>query len=535
MTIFRQLRDRVTAPAVLILALSRAKLSVMRKLALQTVWCFVFISVVSGARHDSSTLYVSPSGNDANPGTINRPLKTIQRAADIARPGTTVYVRGGLYCQRLRVTSGGSQEGGFVTFRSQLGERAILDGSCLNVGEGDYALVEVINVSFVRVQKLEIRNLRTSDYQSVPWGIRVAGAGSHIEILENDVHNIEHNFLGRGRPVNGLGIGVYGTDGTKPISDLVIDGNQVHHLKTGSSESLVVNGNVSGFRITRNDVHDNNNIGIDVIGFERTAPDPMVDRARDGVVSENRVYDITSRGNLGDAPNSDGIYVDGGTRILIERNVVHDVDYGIELASEHYDGDTSHVTARNNLVYSCHASGFAIGGYDLKRGHTIDVTIINNTIYKNDTWGTGGGEFLMQFYMSRNTFKNNVVYIGDHGKLMTSRSGASEGVPTVVIDHNLYYFSRGPGALTGSFDAKAFASFAQYVKQTGNDLNSIFADPEFVDPSSGDFHLKPDTQARGKGENVGPDVVGSQDLDGYPRVQDGKIDVGCYQTRSSEA
>ena len=33
----------------------------------------------------STTYYVSPSGNDSNPGTINEPLKTIQRAADVLR------------------------------------------------------------------------------------------------------------------------------------------------------------------------------------------------------------------------------------------------------------------------------------------------------------------------------------------------------------------------------------------------------------------------------------------------------------------
>jgi hypothetical protein len=501
----------------------------------KTICLVVSVAAIYCAGQATSTLYVSPSGNDSNPGTVARPLKTIQHAANLAKPGTTVYIAGGIYCERLRITSGGSQEGGFVTFRSQPGERAILDGSCLTVAEGEDPLVELANVSFVRVQELEIRNLRTSDYRSVPWGIRVAGAGSHIEILQNDVHHIEQNSSGRAHPGNGFGIGVYGTDAKMPISDLVIDGNQVHHLKTGSSESLVVNGNVRGFRIARNVVHDNNNIGIDVIGFEHTAPDPAVDRARDGVVSENRVYDITARTNPGEhnEPNSDGIYVDGGTRILIERNVVHDVDFGIELASEHLDGDTSHVTARNNLVYSCHTSAFAIGGYDLKRGHTLDVAIVNNTIYKNDTWGTGNGEFLTQFYMARNIFKNNIVYVGEHGKLMTSRSGPIGSEPTVVMDHNLYYFSGGPGALTGSFDAKAFAGFEQYLKQTGNDLHSVFADPQFADPSSGDFHLKPATPARGKGENLGADVVGSQDLDGHPRTQDGKIDIGCYQVGSS--
>jgi len=43
--------------------------------------------------------------------------------------------------------------------------------------------------------------------------------------------------------------------------------NEVHHLKTGSSESLVVNGNVTNFRITHNVVTTTISIGIDVIGF----------------------------------------------------------------------------------------------------------------------------------------------------------------------------------------------------------------------------------------------------------------------------
>jgi hypothetical protein len=110
--------------------------------------------------------------------------------------------------------------------------------------------------------------------------------------LESWLAQVEQNFQGRddpGRGGNGFGIAVYGTDANAPISELVIDGNEVHHLKTGSSESLVVNGNVTNFRITHNIVHDNNNIGIDVIGFERTAPNPSVDQARDGVVSENLV------------------------------------------------------------------------------------------------------------------------------------------------------------------------------------------------------------------------------------------------------
>jgi Right handed beta helix region len=478
-----------------------------------------------------SGLYVSTDGKDSNPGTIERPLETIQHAADIAKPGTTVYMRGGVYCQQLKISSSGNTREGFITFRSQPGEHAVLDGGCLKLAEGDAGMVELANVSFVRVQGIEVRNFRTNDYRIVPWGIRVSGGGSHIQVLQNNVHHIEQlaSSTVPGRGANGLGIGVYGTDAKVPITDLVIEGNEVHHLKTGLSESLVVNGNVAGFRIAKNVVHDNNNIGIDVIGFERVAPDPAVDQARDGVVSENSVYDITSRGNLADYPDSDGIYIDGGTRILIERNVVHDVDYGIEMASEHLDGSTSHVIARNNLVYSCHAAGIAIGGYDLKRGTTQDAVIVNNTLYRNDTWRTGTGEFLMQFYLRNNVFKNNIVYVGGHGKAMTSKSAHADDVPGVIMDHNLYYFPAGPKAASWSFDKKDFGSFEAYVRATGNDQHSLFVDPLFVDAASSNFHLQPDSRGRSSGEKLGARLTGDQDLDGRPRIRGTKIDIGCYE------
>ena len=482
---------------------------------------------------DRLVLYVSTDGKDSNPGTIERPLQTVQHAADIAKPGTTVNIRGGVYCQQLVVKVSGNAQEGFITFRSEPGERAVLDGACLKPPEDDTAMVELDSVSFVRVQGLELRNYRTSDPRSVPWGIRVHGSGSHIEILHNNVHHIEQNFKrqrGLHPGANGVGIGVYGTDARTPITDLVIDGNEVHHLKTGASESLVVNGNVSAFRITKNVVHDNSNIGIDVIGFEKKASDPAVDRARDGVVSENTVYDIPSKENLaGHQPSSDGIYVDGGTRILIERNIVHDVDYGIELASEHREGNTSHILARNNLVYFCHAAGISIGGYDAKRGTTEDAVIVNNTLYGNDTFKTGTGEFLMQFYMRNNVFKNNIVYVGEHGRVMSSRSGRLDGVPTVIMDHNLYYFAAGPKAAKWNYDQKDYASFEEYVRGTGNDQHSLFADPLFVQPKSLNFHLRPDSPARGHGENL-QTVLGDQDLDGHPRAKGETVDVGCYQS-----
>jgi hypothetical protein len=497
---------------------------------------FVMLLVcVSGAfGQTNSSFYVSTAGNDSNPGTQAAPWRTVQHAADVARAGSTINVRGGVYEELINIKASGNASDGFITIQSYPGETATLDATHFTPS-GRQGVLTIHNQSYVRIEGLEIRNFHTAEHRLAPLGIDIMGAGSHIELLKNNVHHIEQTFQGRDKPGsggNGFGIAVYGTDAKSPITDLIIDGNEVHHLQTGSSESLVVNGNVTNFRITHNVVHDNNNIGIDVIGFERTAPDPAVDQARDGVVSGNLVYNITSRGNpaYGNDENSDGIYVDGGTRILIEQNVMHDVDFGIELASEHRDRATSYITARNNLIYHGHTAGVSIGGYAPERGHTEHCTVVNNTLYDNDTSATGSGEFQMQWNMADNIFANNIVYAGPRCLIAANKSQVDKNHPPVAIDHNLYFCASGAKASTWGETSGAVTGFGNYVQSTGNDGHSQFLDPHFVDVAAKDFHLQPDSPAIVAGTTDGV-LVGERDLEGSPRVKSGKIDIGCYQTK----
>ena len=492
----------------------------------------LFVGVVGAFGQVNTSYYVSLTGNDSNPGTQAAPWRTIQHAADTARAGSTVHVRGGVYEELVSINASGNASDGFITFKSYPGETAVLDAGHFTPA-GRQGILTIHNQSYVRIVGLEIRNFHTAEHRLSPLGISVIGAGSHIELLKNNVHHIEQTFEGRdapGRGGNGFGIAVYGTDAKTPITDLVIDGNEVHHLKTGSSESLVVNGNVTNFRITHNVVHDNNNIGIDVIGFERTAPAPAVDQARDGVVSGNLVYNITSKGNPAyrNEENSDGIYVDGGTRILIENNVMHDVDFGIELASEHKDRATSYIIARNNLIYHSHTAGISIGGYAPERGHTEHCTVVNNTLYENDTSGTGTGEFQMQWNMSDNIFANNIVYAGSRCLISLNKSQADKNHPSAETDHNLYYCASGAKASIWIGASNTVTGFDQYVESTGNDRHSRFLDPNFVDAASHNFHLQSNSPALAVG--ITDELpVGELDLDGSPRMKLGKIDLGCYQ------
>jgi hypothetical protein len=506
-----------------------------RRASVRSLSLVVVLLCVSGSYGQSSaSFYVSTTGADSNPGTETAPWRTVQHAADTARAGSTVNVRGGVYEELVSIKASGNAVDGYITFRSYAGETAVLDAEHI-VPNGRSGILTIHDQSYVRIEGFEIRNFRTAEHRLTPLGISIMGAGSHIEILKNNVHHIEQTFNGRDGPghgANGFGIAVYGTDAKTPISELVIDGNEVHHLQTGSSESLVVNGNVTNFRITHNVVHDNNNIGIDVIGFERTAPDPAVDQARDGVVSGNLVYNITSRGNpaYGDDVNSDGIYVDGGTRILIEQNIMHDVDFGIELASEHKDRATSYITARNNLIYHCHTAGVSIGGYAPERGHTDHSAVVNNTLYDNDTSGTGSGEFQMQWNMADDIFANNIVYAGARCLITLNRSQAEKQKPSVAIDHNLYYCASGANTSTWKESTATVTGFEPYVQSTGNDRHSRFLDPHFVDAVANDFHLRSDSPAIAAGTTDGL-TVGEIDLEGSARIQSRNIDIGCYQRK----
>ena len=162
----------------------------------------------------NSTYYVSATGNDSSPGTQAAPWRTVQHAANVARAGTTVNVRGGVYEEVVSINVSGNASDGFITFRSNPGETAILDASHLTPA-GRSGILSIHNQSYVRVEGFEIRDFRTAEHRLAPLGIDVLGSGSHIELLKNNVHHIEQNFDGRDGPghgANAFGIAVYGTN-----------------------------------------------------------------------------------------------------------------------------------------------------------------------------------------------------------------------------------------------------------------------------------------------------------------------------------
>lgn len=499
-----------------------------------TVLAATLLLPAMGAYGAGSLHYVAPSGNDTNPGTLAAPWRSIQHAAAVVQAGDTVNIRAGIYHEAVTLSVSGSSAGGSVTFQNYPGEQPILDGTGVRIANGQSGLFNLVNLSYVTVSGFEIRNFTSASAAEVPIGIFVTGAGAHLQILNNRVHNIV--TTASGCAANALGIAVYGTQAPAAIDNILISGNEIDHNKTGCSETLTLNGNVQHFTVANNRIHDNNNIGIDVIGFEGTARplgamcglDPC-DRARDGLITGNTVYNITSYGNpaYGNQYAADGIYVDGGTRVVIERNSIHHADLNVELASEHAGRTTSYVTVRNNLIYAGNANGISIGGYDARRGGTDHCTIVNNTLYGNDTKGTGSGEFQVQYYATNNVFKDNIVYAGAAQDLFINDYTASSSHP-VDVDYNLYYSTDAANA-QWVWQGRAYSGFSVFQAITHQDLNGVFADPQFRSLAKPDFDVLSSSPAVNSGLVLGFQINGRLDFAGNPRIVLGQINLGAYE------
>jgi hypothetical protein len=70
-----------------------------------------------------------PNASDANRGTVNRPFRTIGRAAQLLKPGAKVIVHGGVYRECVRPARGGEGPDRMIAYEAAPGEEVVVKGS----------------------------------------------------------------------------------------------------------------------------------------------------------------------------------------------------------------------------------------------------------------------------------------------------------------------------------------------------------------------------------------------------------------------
>ncbi len=341
--------------------------------------------------NEVSAVYVSVTGNDSASGTKENPFKTISKAvSELGKNGKiTVYIAGGTYDEKIAVSNkSGTSQNPYVIRALEMNDKPVIKGSSECTESTD--LIRIDNASYISLVGLELTGLGTKKRDATVTGIRVSGNSDGVVIKNCVVHDIGISVsrASEGDAYNAHGIIIEGNS-TSAVNDISIIGNELYNLRLGQSEALVLNGNVDGFDVSGNKIHDCDNIGIDFIGYENTCKSGgELDRARRGSCTKNTVYNISSASN----PTyrdlcADGIYVDGGCEIVIKDNIVYNCDIGIEAASEHRGKTTSDITIENNCIYNCKGyAGISFGGCEKgKNGTAVGIKIKNNTVYGCNT------------------------------------------------------------------------------------------------------------------------------------------------------
>lgn len=194
------------------------------------------------------------------------------------------------------------------------------------------------------------------------------GACSDIYIIGNTVRDITNtadedhsakSVCGNGG-VDAYGIAVIaaGSSTSPALQHVVVENNTVTGTRTGQSETMTFNGDLTDFLVAGNVVHDADNIGLDTIGWETGSS-----QANHGYLVGNTVYNVDTWSNaaygrwsngtcVARPENAAGIYDDGASYIWIDSNVVWNTDQGINLDVETAGKETGHLLVSGNTVYN---------------------------------------------------------------------------------------------------------------------------------------------------------------------------------------
>ena len=235
-----------------------------------------FALTLPGVVCPAATVYVDRNGNDGNPGTAGRPLRSLQALGRrIWAPGDAVYFRGGQNFTGVLSLPGGGSDIKPVVVGSYGGGRAAIDA-------GDETLFFGYNQGGFQFQDLNLRSSHSGEsasgivlYSDSPVGTRYAA----ITIKNCDFRGFSEAGIkiGTSQPSNpgwtkvrvencrctrnGKGMAVYGYDAPLPTS-YAIGALEVIHSEFSSNRGtgLSISGVSSGI-VEFCSFHDNQRIG----------------------------------------------------------------------------------------------------------------------------------------------------------------------------------------------------------------------------------------------------------------------------------
>jgi PA14 domain/Right handed beta helix region/Protein of unknown function (DUF1565) len=110
--------------------------NVQRILSNFVIVLFVFLTACAQPTNEleseayTKRLYSATNGNDSNPGTLDKPFRTIQKCASVATPGTVCFVRAGTYRETIKPSNSGTASAP-ILFKPYNNETVLVSGADL--------------------------------------------------------------------------------------------------------------------------------------------------------------------------------------------------------------------------------------------------------------------------------------------------------------------------------------------------------------------------------------------------------------------
>lgn len=499
-----------------------------------------FNGTVSKLEANYTTFYVDNiNGDDSNDGkTLETAWETVEKVNKTAfEPGTKVLFKAdGIWDETLAPKSSGKAGKNIVFDMYGKGNKPIING------DGEGAAIILSALQYVEVRNFEVTN--KSEYEASRKGVYVTSGGqesagvyreggmyNHIYLINLDIHDVSTN---PGERWSG-GIVFISALAKSPaaFNDVLVQGCTIkgtegngitfssdYNNRTGVSWGAADYFPSTNVTLRNNFITDCAGDGIYLnctngskIEYNTVTNTSYVDgpyagiwphNSTDCVMQYNEAYDVKKVGGDGQ-----GFDVDiNCERTVVQYNYSHDNEGGFLLicTDGNENGFNRDVTVRYNISQNDLDALFTLSG------PVSDVKIYNNTFYvaedlKNATrivgtyaWGDSGKD------PKDARFTNNIFYMNCEGE------DYFQNIRAVTFDNNLFY---------GSYNFRR-------LPQT----NSIYADPQFVNPSSGKigintvkgYKLKSTSPCIDAGKNMA-DVV--KDYFGTKVPQNSKFDIGA--------
>jgi hypothetical protein len=481
--------------------------------------------------------YVSPSGNDSNPGTKDNPFKTIQKGVNVLTAGKTLYVRGGTYNEAVTIKGSGTS-GNPITIIAYPGETPILNGgssiAILSSGGTNYWTIQGLTIQSTNRYSLEIGYWGAT--ASTNWSIK----GNTIygsSVIKGSNNTYDSNNISGVYP-DGSKYGTYSGQGSGDAGLMDIDGSN-HDTFISNKIHDFTNYDARGIW-TQGYTHDN---VIEYNTVTNIMPTSGIGQSIDLDGAGSIEWNHTVLGNTVVGNNYVGIQLENVFNSTIKNNIIQntgsagiiDINYASNVGCPAVNtkgnpyGDTNgngtckdEVTNNSFIQNLVTTTGNWGGGYGgIVDWGAIAVKIQGNTITSPSSSGNTGINFQTDAaYASQAVVQDNIIMIGKGVSI------CSEYSLTIFTsnDHNVMYNGNSSTVLaTGSGCTGTPYTLAAYQSAFGLGQGSIQANPLFA--NSSDFHITASSPAIDKGISIGL----TSDIAGTVRPQSGGVDIGAYE------